>query len=246
MTVTPQNRLWKLDSYRALDDKRRRLVSAILLEGLSFAAGCRLLAMNQTREAANLDLQRCLTDFRSAIPEPIAPKADKRKGLDFEDEEDEASWALHTAIDRMDPARAGGPGDKVPSDEAAYAAETIVEIPRTVELAGLDVQKIARCEALMRAELRRYSDQVSQREARKAEVANRTHCDGCQKTLPPDVGTIVGDFKVCGHCNHVWRHTGIKPTGPTDPSLTRVEQSWGLNVVTVPDYVAPLAEVPRG
>ena len=72
-------------------------------------------------------------------------------------------------------------------------------------------------------------------------------CAGCRKTIPAGTPrTVRCQSTVCGHCLHVWDHTGVMTAGPEDPSLTRIEPRWGLNVVTVPDYVVPLPEVPRG
>jgi hypothetical protein len=94
MTETPQQRLWKLPSYRALNDKRRRLATGILLEGLSLTAACRLLGgLNSTREAKNADLQQCLTDFRACSPTSVlSPEA--------------ALECLHEAADRLERERA--------------------------------------------------------------------------------------------------------------------------------------------
>jgi hypothetical protein len=53
-------------------------------------------------------------------------------------------------------------------------------------------------------------------------------CAGCQK---PDATIAVGtpSVAVCPKCKHVWDHTGVKPNGPNDPNLNRVEPRWGLN-----------------
>jgi hypothetical protein len=55
-----------------------------------------------------------------------------------------------------------------------------------------------------------------------------TPCAGCQN---PAATIAVGtpSVAVCPKCKHVWDHTGVKPNGPNDPNLTRVEPRWGLN-----------------
>jgi hypothetical protein len=66
-------------------------------------------------------------------------------------------------------------------------------------------------------------------------------CAGCRKTIPAgSPRTVRCQSTVCGHCLHVWNHAGVCPTGADDPNLSRLEPRWGLNVTTIPDYVAPL------
>jgi len=151
-------------------------------------------------------------------------------------------------LDRMDVnAPRPAPPARIPSDEATDAAELTGGQLHTVSDVGLDPQKVARMVGECKRQVADLSARLNAIDDRKAELASRAICDGCQKLLPLGVvGLIVGDSRVCGHCNHVWSHTGLKPTGPNDPNLTRVEPSWGLNVKTIVDYVDPLPEVPRG
>jgi len=206
MPETPQQRLWKLDSYRALDDTRRRLATGILLEGLSFSAACRLLKLNQTREAKRLDVQRCLADFRAAIPSVVPVEhvqADRRKGLGFADAEEEAVWAMHLVIDRLDGDTTTG--EKVPSDEALYAAESVVlesvAGERTVQRVGLDVRRIAEFEAILR-------QRTAPREQPPKPI--KVTCDGCQGALA-GIGTTRGIHTVCASCLEEWNRTGQIP-----------------------------------
>jgi hypothetical protein len=145
MTVTPKQTLYRMPAYRALDDKRRRLVAGILLDGLSFSAGCRLLSLNQSREADNLDVQKCLADFRGT---QATPDTVKNRGTGFEDQREEVMACLYHEAECIEAKGAVLPepswGDRVPSFEAIYAYEE-VEHPseHTVTLDGLDRAKIA-------------------------------------------------------------------------------------------------------
>jgi hypothetical protein len=62
--ITLQTHLWRMPEYRALDPKRRKLASAILLENQSLTAACNAIGgLNSTRERQNKKLAACLRAF---------------------------------------------------------------------------------------------------------------------------------------------------------------------------------------
>jgi hypothetical protein len=145
MTVTPLQKLYALPSYRALNPKRRKLATAILVEGLSLSAACRILSLNMSREVENLDLQKCLADYRGANPTTDV----KNRGKGFEDDRDEVMSCLYHDVECLAAKEAGLPeppwGLRVPSLEAVFAYEE-AEYPsreHATPLPGLDRERIA-------------------------------------------------------------------------------------------------------
>jgi len=84
-------RLFADAGYRGLSAKRRKLASAIILDGASFSPACRALGLNQTRESACVDLQVVLAAFRDPDTLPIVDQS--RKGLGFDSDADEVFYA---------------------------------------------------------------------------------------------------------------------------------------------------------
>jgi hypothetical protein len=70
MNSTDHQRLYRLLEFRILTPKRRKLVAAHVLEGVSLARGCSMLALNVGRESRREDVTACLAAYRrSGDPE---------------------------------------------------------------------------------------------------------------------------------------------------------------------------------
>ena len=77
MNAVEMKELYNHPAYRALDDKRKKLASAVLIYGQSFSAGCRVAGLNQSREMKNQKLQCCLREFgyegaKPAVEDPTS------------------------------------------------------------------------------------------------------------------------------------------------------------------------------
>jgi hypothetical protein len=214
MDATNRKTLYNLPEYRALDMKRRKLISFHLLDGVAFSRACTMLGMNKTRESKREEITTCLAAFKTAL-DPTG---------------DAEMWETIHRVEKM-----WGRGNTALNPAFANVNlpfEGIYVTPdgKPVNADGLPATAPQPATA-----------------ATPEATQHATPCAACQKTIPAETTRYdVGAVTVCGHCRHVWNHTGVKPTGPSDPNLTRIEPQWGLNVVTVPDYVAPLPEVPRG
>jgi hypothetical protein len=66
MNSNDHQRLYRLLEYKVLNTKRRRLVAAHVLDGLSLAAGCKLIGLNVGRESRREDVIACLAAYRRA------------------------------------------------------------------------------------------------------------------------------------------------------------------------------------
>jgi hypothetical protein len=214
MDATKRKRLYELPEYRVLDSKRRKLISFHILDGVAFSRACTMLTLNKTREAKRPDIKACLAAYNRA-----------------QDPSGEA--ALYETVLRME--KMWGLGPAIAGDEDFAAVNLpwngiyLTPAGKPVDAVGMPVPTPPRPTPA----------------APTPEALPAIPCSGCEKTIPDGSprftrGSPDLRFAVCGHCNHLWIHTGLKPTGPTDLNLIRVEPKWGLNVKTVPDYVEPL------
>ena len=126
-----------LTAYKSLNPQERQFVD-LVGRGLSVAKAARTLGLNQTRLMKKPAIQTCLEVSAAPTPQKVDAVHAQRKGVGFDYPEDEAVWAFHAAIDRVE-GNTGNPGDSTPSDEATYAAETVVresfpDLARRVEL----------------------------------------------------------------------------------------------------------------
>jgi len=64
MNSKDHQRLYNLLEFKVLNAKRKKLVSAHVLDGLSLAAGCKLLGLNLSRESKNSSIAGCLAAYR--------------------------------------------------------------------------------------------------------------------------------------------------------------------------------------
>src|SRR5438309_11642638 len=63
MRSTKHQTLYRLPEFRALNPKRQKLLAAHLLEDVSLARGCDMLALNLSRESRNPGVVDCLKAF---------------------------------------------------------------------------------------------------------------------------------------------------------------------------------------
>jgi len=220
MDTTKRKRLYELPEYRVLDAKRRKLISFHLLDGVAFSRGCSMLNLNKTREAKRPDVKACLNSFnRAADPDGQAALYETVLRM-------EKLWGLAPAIT----------GDQdFATVNLPWNGIFLTPEGKSVDAFGLPVPTPPRPVPA----------------TPNPDTLPAAPCAGCEKTIPEGsprftYGSEGLRSTVCGHCNHVWSHTGLKPTGPNDPNLTRVEPKWGLNVKTIVNYVDPLPDVPRG
>jgi hypothetical protein len=88
--ISPKE-LYSSAPYRALDDRRKKLVSAILIYGQSFSAAARVAKLNQSREQKNPKVQFCLSQFGAKLAaDAEAPAAP----LDIYEEVRRLEWML--------------------------------------------------------------------------------------------------------------------------------------------------------
>jgi hypothetical protein len=211
--TTAQQALWASPSYRELDEKRRRLASKVILEGLSFSQACRQLNLNQTRERSNFDLQLCLAEHGPASPVP----ADHPAVQQFDTPRGEVMAAWYALVDHLEAKGSwdGWGGVKGVSDEAVHAAELVniengSSMKHCPKASILDPQRVAE----FVVECRRGVDEIFARldaiKARKAELAARTVCDGCKGPLT-EPRSIAGIHVYCGPCGYIWSKTGTVP-----------------------------------
>ncbi len=66
MNSTKHQLLYRLLEFKVLNPKRKKLISAHLLEGVSLARGCTMLGLNLSRESKRDDVKACLKAFRLA------------------------------------------------------------------------------------------------------------------------------------------------------------------------------------
>jgi hypothetical protein len=66
MNSKDHQRLYSLLQFKVLSAKRKKLVSAHVLDGLSLAAGCKLIGLNLSRESKNPSIAACLAAYRRA------------------------------------------------------------------------------------------------------------------------------------------------------------------------------------
>jgi hypothetical protein len=66
MNSNAHQRLYSLLQFKVLNAKRKKLVSAHVLDGLSLAAGCKLIGLNLSRESKNPGIAACLAAYRRA------------------------------------------------------------------------------------------------------------------------------------------------------------------------------------
>lgn len=66
MNSTDHQRLYRLLEFRVLNAKRKKLVSAHILEGVTLARGCSMLALNVGRESRRADVAACLEAYKRA------------------------------------------------------------------------------------------------------------------------------------------------------------------------------------
>jgi len=208
--------LYKLPEYRVLDTKRRKLIGFHLLDGVAFRRAATMLNLNKTRESKRADVVACLAAFNRALD----PDGDAQK------------WETIRRVEIMWHRGSGGPSDEAFKNvNLPFDGLFLTPDGKPVDAAGNPVP----------APVAPVYDWE-----RKPDLSAVTCCS-CAKVIPAGTPRVTYAAKtVCPHCDHVWKHTGTCPTGPNDPNLTRIEPRWGLNVVTVPDYVAPLPEAPRG
>src|SRR5207253_3108252 len=64
MNSNDHQRLYRLLEFKVLSPKRRKLVAAHVLEGVSLARGCSMLALNVGRESRREDITVCLAAYR--------------------------------------------------------------------------------------------------------------------------------------------------------------------------------------
>jgi hypothetical protein len=211
--TTARQTLWTSPSYRKLSAKRRQLATRIILEGNTFSQACKALSLNQTRERANFDLQLCLAEHAPAGPLPEDP------GLQhFDTPRDEVMAAWYAMADFLESKGSwdGWAGGKGICDEAIAAAEMVnVENGGTgpkpcPKATTLDPHRVA--EFLI--ECRRGVDEIFARlhkiKSRRAELAGRALCDGCQGAVT-EPRAIAGIHVYCAPCAAIWRKSGTLP-----------------------------------
>ena len=64
MNSNDHQRLYRLLEFKVLSPKRKKLVAAHVLEGVSLARGCSMLALNVGRESRREDITACLAAYR--------------------------------------------------------------------------------------------------------------------------------------------------------------------------------------
>jgi hypothetical protein len=66
MNSNDHQRLYRLLEFKVLNAKRRKLVAAHILEGVSLASACRMIGLNVGRESRREDVLACLEAYKRA------------------------------------------------------------------------------------------------------------------------------------------------------------------------------------
>jgi hypothetical protein len=205
---TSKQRLFKLETYRALSDQKRKFALAVLVDGIPASTACRMLNLNYKRVTEDLAVQKCLADYRSQEPTgPTTPARNPRlAGKNFLSPVHEVASAIH------------GHRELLPSDEAVYAAEEILGKPRSVSRSGLNMVKVAEFLSAWEESNRAVATLKTTYESKKAASEGRalaaTTCSACIAPIAEGVTrTKLPADTLCSLCSAAWQKSGRIPAG---------------------------------
>jgi len=216
--ITLQTHLWRMPEYRALDPKRRKLASAILLENQSLTAACNGIGgLNSSREKKNKLLAACLrafnlsggpsdaTEMTSAADAnlydhvrrleelPGAPPMEPEAGCtDAVIKLDPTDWLrVHLGVGAL-PVHPKA----LPADQASQYTEHIAALRPNTKPCGFCGRDVV--DDLMCSDCRRERGGES--------PYKRAVCDGCAGPLPTRF--VRGVHVMCAACHEGWQRTG--------------------------------------
>jgi hypothetical protein len=196
MNSTKHQLLYRLLEFKVLAPKRKKLISAHLLEGVSLARGCQMLALNLSREKVRDDIKACLAAFRTA-QDPTGQAAIWETIRRVE-----IMWGRSHAPADPDFADVNLPFDGIfltpagePVNAKGHPATPPQPPPPSTEPS---------------THLGAFSDWEQAQAAKRAELASRQVCDGCQGPMPGPA-YVAGIHAVCQPCGDIWNRTGKIP-----------------------------------
>jgi hypothetical protein len=195
MNSTKHQLLYRLLEFKVLNPKRKKLLAAHLLEGVSLARGCQMLALNLSREKVREDIKACLKAFK------LAQDPDGKATM----------WELIRRLEVMWGRSADHAADSdLINEPLAYEGVFITADSQAVDAKGHPAtppQPPAPSDRPSQY-LGTFSEWEQAQAAKRAELASRKVCDGCQGPMPQGPSTIAGIHAVCQPCGDNWSRTG--------------------------------------
>jgi hypothetical protein len=213
--ISPKE-LYSSAPYRALDDRRKKLVSAILIYGQTFSAAARVAKLNQSREQKNPKVLNCLKAFGHEISGGAGlfgePGTSEDGNLNVYEQARRLSWLVGDRSQDPPAELEEIPWNLSAEDRAFWSnlGLEITQLPARPDTAPAEV--IAAWNAWCKA--KSVADDASKR---AQHLARHPNCDGCSNALDPANAVIRGINVVCPACADLWNRTGTCPK-PNEPA----------------------------